>query len=191
MGKLEKITRERRRKENIQKGILMAVGAAGLLSVALLAPNALQVIDRSAKKFFTNNIYRSRDRLIEKGLLVFVQKGGKKYLQITKNGERQLLLWGVAGYVLPKPKRWDKKWRMLSFDIWERRRGVRDKLRLVLRRIGFYQLHKSLWVYPYDCEDFIQLLKADFRVGKGVLYVIADQIENDKALREHFDLGSP
>lgn len=189
MGKLEKKSQKHRRKENLQKGILMAVGAVGFLSVALVAPNVLQILGRSSKKFFKNNIYRSRDRLIEKGLLVFVKKGNKKYLQLTKKGKRQLLEWGILECPTVQSRRWDKKWRILSFDIWERRREVRNKLRLVLKRIGFYPLHQSLWVYPYDCEDFIQLLKTDLNVGRGVLYVIADQIENDRALRDHFNLG--
>ena len=45
-----------------------------------------------------------------------------------------------------------------------------------------------MWVYPYDCEDIIGLLKTDFGVGKDVLYIIADEIENDRHLRHEFDL---
>ena len=54
--------------------------------------------------------------------------------------------------------------------------------------IGFVRLQDSVWVYPYDCEDLITLLKADFRVGKDVLYLIVDSIENDKYLRAEFNL---
>src|SRR3989344_7555325 len=185
MGKLEKKSKQKRKKENIQRGILITVGAVGFLSVALLAPNAIKMFGRNPAKFFKNNIYRSRDKLIEKGLLAYTQKNGKKYLVLTGKGERKLREWGVAGYSLDKPKRWDKKWRILTFDIWEKRREVRDKLRLVLRRMGFYQMQRSVWVYPYDCEDFIQLLKADFRIGKGMVYIIADQVENAKILEKH------
>ena len=186
MGALENQARKNQRKKNIQKGILMAVATAGLLSVALVAPNVLKVLGKRPDKFFKYNANKSRDRLLEDSFIIFEEKKGKKYLKLTEKGDRKLREWGVVGYHIDKPKRWDKKWRILTFDIWERRRYVRDKLRLVLRRIGFYQMQRSVWVYPYDCEDFIQLLKADFKVGSGMLYVIADQIENDKVLRKHF-----
>ena len=81
-----------------------------------------------------------------------------------------------------------EKYTKQERDIWEKRREVRDKLRLVLRRMGFYQMQRSVWVYPYDCEDFIQLLKVDFKVNAGMLYVIADQIEHEWILRKHFKL---
>lgn len=54
--------------------------------------------------------------------------------------------------------------------------------------LGFVRLQDSVWVYPYDCEDLITLLKADLKVGKDVLYVVADRIEYDQPLRTLFDL---
>ena len=77
---------------------------------------------------------------------------------------------------------------MLVFDIPERRRAVRTKIRAALISLGFVRLQDSVWVYPYDCEDLITLLKTDFKVGKDVLYVIADRIEFDKPLRILFGL---
>jgi len=55
-------------------------------------------------------------------------------------------------------------------------------------QIGFVRLQNSVWVYPYDCEDLVKLLKADFRIGREVLYVIADSIENDMWMRKEFSL---
>jgi len=54
--------------------------------------------------------------------------------------------------------------------------------------LGFVRLQDSVWVFPYDCEDFVALLKADLKIGVAVLYLIVEQIENDKHLRAHFDL---
>ena len=57
-----------------------------------------------------------------------------------------------------------------------------------MREIGFVRLQDSVWVYPYDCEDFIALLKAELKIGRDVLYAIVDTIEHDKNLRQHFNL---
>ena len=94
----------------------------------------------------------------------------------------------LKDYATKKPKRWDGKWRVLIFDIPERRKSVRDKVRLTLTAIGFKRLQNSVWVYPYDCEDLITLLKADFKIGRDLLYLIVDSIENDAILRDWFDI---
>lgn len=75
---------------------------------------------------------------------------------------------------------------MLIFDIPEKQRELRDKVRNTLQAIGFKCLQDSVWVYPHDCENFIALLKADFKIGRDLLYVIAEAIENDRALRDYF-----
>ena len=61
-------------------------------------------------------------------------------------------------------------------------------MRRMLVAMGFLPLQRSVWVYPYDCEDVIVLLKADLRIGKDMLYLIVDELENDKWLRKEFDL---
>ena len=93
-----------------------------------------------------------------------------------------------ANYHLKKPKKWDEKWRLLIFDIPEKRRGMREKIRRTLLAIGFKRLQDSVWVYPYDCEDLIAFLKTDFKVGRDLLYLIIEELEGDKTLREKFGL---
>jgi CRISPR-associated endonuclease Cas2 len=87
-----------------------------------------------------------------------------------------------------KPKRWDGHWRVVLFDIPERRRGVRNRLRLFMQEYGFVRLQDSVWIYPYDCEDLIALAKANFRIGVDVLYMIVARLERDTYLRKHFGL---
>src|SRR3989344_3897454 len=57
-----------------------------------------------------------------------------------------------------------------------------------LTQIVFLKLQNSVWLYPYDCEDLISLLKADFKIGKDVLYMIVEKLENDWHLRKTFNL---
>jgi CRISPR-associated endonuclease Cas2 len=89
---------------------------------------------------------------------------------------------------LNRNKKWDKKWRVLIFDIPESRKSDRDKIRNSLLSIGFSKLQNSVWVYPYDCENIISLLKADTEIGDRVLYIIAEAIENEDELKKHFNL---
>lgn len=123
--------------------------------------------------------------LVKNGLLARSDRG---FLQLTPKGETRLRQCKLHDYKIAKPKKWDKKWRMLIFDVQEERRFLRDKIRRTLVAIGFQRLQYSVWVYPYDCEDLITLLKADFKIGKDLLYIISDSIENDTWLKKCFNL---
>jgi hypothetical protein len=57
-----------------------------------------------------------------------------------------------------------------------------------LQKIGFIKIQDSVWAYPYDCEEVLALIRADLRLGGGVIYLIAEGIENDKSLRMKFGL---
>jgi len=110
------------------------------------------------------------------------------HYSLTFDGKKLLERWQRTDFKLIKPKKWDKKWRIIIFDIPERKKRIRDEIRNILTNAGFERLQDSVWVYPYDCEDIIGLLKTDYGVGLEMLYIIADQIENDKYLRMDFDL---
>ena len=186
MGILEQEMKTERRNKNIQKAILGTVAAAGLVAVIAVAPNAIQVLGMFGKKGrYKERIESSRKRLVQNGLLEYTKEG---FLKLTTKGEVKLRQLELHEYKLKKPKKWDKKWRMLSFDIREERKTLRDKVRRTLVTIGFEKLHKSVWVYPYDCEDLITLLKADFKIGRDILYIIADKVENDGWLKKKFGL---
>lgn len=57
-----------------------------------------------------------------------------------------------------------------------------------MRTLGFARLQDSVWVYPYDCEDVMALLKADLKLGAAMLYMVVEHIENDTHLRKQFSL---
>ena len=190
MGIQELVVRRRARKRNLQKIILATVAAAGFLALAAVAPNSLQalaklgIIDVKKKGRAEKTIInRARDRLVHAGLLARNTQG---FLQLTPKGEAKLRQLELRDYQLKKPRRWDRRWRVLIFDIPERKRLLRDRVRQTLVAIGFAQLQQSVWIYPYDCEDLIALLKADFGVGNNLLYLVVEEMENERAFREHF-----
>ena len=108
MRELEKRERQRIRKTRIQTAILESVKAAGILGVALLAPNAIKMLKEFGfmpKVRQKEYIPSSASKLVKKGLLKF----NGKYYELTKTGERILNLWRIEDYGLKKSKRWDGK----------------------------------------------------------------------------------
>ncbi|MEK7461821.1 MAG: CRISPR-associated endonuclease Cas2 [Patescibacteria group bacterium] len=187
MGKIEEKSQKKGNREHLQKLILQTVADVGMLSIALVAPNVsramykLGLVPKWRQNEYVNS---SASKLVKRGLLFY---DGKKYC-MTSKGEDLLCQWQFADFKLERPKKWDRKWRVIIFDIPEKKRKIRDQVRTLFKSAGFYLLQDSVWVYPYDCEDLLTLLKSNLGVGKNVLYLIVDEIENDKHLRESFNL---
>ena len=191
MGKLEAEAKKQRRKGYLQKALLSTLAVTGVIVVAAMAPNVLQLIGAYSrgKNRFNNQIRTVASRLAQKGLVQFTKRGGKNYMELTPHGRQMLEQEQQRDMLIERSKRkWDGRWRMVVFDIPEKYRKTRDRLRLVLRSLGFVQLQASVWVYPYDCEEVVTLLKTDLRTGANVLYAIVEKIEYDAKLKQHFNI---
>lgn len=188
MGEIEKVVNQRRHVKNLQNIVLGTIATAGVLSVALLAPNVLTAFQKlglipcSRQKEI---IQMTRKRLVKEGYLAYTIGG---LLQLTAKGKHRRAQLSAREYGLTKPKRWDGKWRVLIFDISERKKVLREKVRRSLITIGFVRLQDSVWVYPYPCDDLITFLKADFAIGRELLYLVVESMEYDRHLREQFGL---
>ncbi len=158
-----------------------------MVGTAFVVPQVLGLMEKTGlmpHKRQKEVINRSRDRLLHSGYLERV--GG--HLRVTSKGRKYLAHLEYSEYKLKKSKRWDGKWRVLIFDIPETRRSLRDKVRFTLRDMGFVLLQNSVWIYPYDCEDVVTLLKHDLRTGKQLLYMIVEELEGGNDLKKIFGL---
>ncbi|OIO33153.1 MAG: CRISPR-associated endonuclease Cas2 [Candidatus Yonathbacteria bacterium CG_4_10_14_3_um_filter_47_65] len=177
----------------IEKMVLGVVGAVGVIALVLVAPGIgpmFRLFGVQKKKYPSRYINSAIGRLKEKGYIVFEKKGGKKFIRLTKKGEVEFIKYH-QGKVLPSPpKKWDKRWRIIIFDIPEKKRSLRDKVRENIAAFGFVRLQNSVWVYPYDCEELIIMLKAEYKIGKDLLYIVAEKIEYDQMLKKQFQQRS-
>jgi len=186
MGKLEDKSRKRHRSRNIQNFILTAIAVSVGLSSPYFVQRILQELRKNnlSKPPTIGSIYNARKRLIKMGLIFY--KNG--FLRLTSRGQSKIAELEKNNYHIVTPKRWDKKWRVIIFDVSEKRKALREKIRRTFQTVGFTRLQDSVWVYPYPCEDLVALLKTDFKIGKELLYMIVEEIENDRWLQEHFEL---
>ena len=104
------------------------------------------------KKNSYNKVF---DSLIQKGYLQKINSGEKIKVIITKSGKERLGIFPNKN----TSKKWDKKWRLVSFDVYENNRSKRDLFRTNLKKFGFQKFQNSIWIYPYDAEEFISLSK--------------------------------
>lgn len=190
---MEQASRKRTKRGQIERAILSGLAITGVGLVAMAAPNVLQLLkhvdpDWLIKRDPRQRIREAAHRLKKRGFIEFAHKDGRTYLRIKEKGRarlRSLVSFGP----LPKPKKWDGKWRLVIFDIPEKKHVLRARARSIVAGFGFVRLQDSVWVYPYDCEEAVALLKAELHIGKDLLYIIADAIEYDVPLRREFGLS--
>src|SRR3989344_7174587 len=156
---MDSISRKRTRRTRVRQVIFSTLGVAGTMAIALLAPNILSVLGKTLKRSNVLNTQSSIRRLIDAGLLERFFISGVPHVRLTPKGK--LYLQTEIGHTRV-PSRWDGKWRVVIFDIPEARRTLRNRLRDMLLQIGFVQLQKSVWVYPFDCEDLVTLIKKEY-----------------------------
>ncbi len=193
MGNIEERARKRRKRTDVQRAVLSVVAAAGIIGVALVAPNIFQALPSLMGKQRYKLTFQTKTalgRLKVKGYIRFLEKNGKKSVEITETGQRALALL-IARESAParKKHRWDGRWRMVMFDIPQKRKLVRDRLRMIMRECGFLRVQNSVWVSPYDCEELVGLIKMDLRLGTSVLYAVVEEMENDSWMKRHFGLS--
>jgi len=191
MGKLEKRSAVRMRKTKVNRALIAAIQVAGLLSLAAVAPNTLHTLGKLG--YLPQRKYQMKNtlsRMIRDGYVQLERRDKTTFVCLTDKGERFATLMHDGGVKPQKPGRWDGKWRIVAYDLKEPAKTLRGRVRKLLTSFGFIRLQNSVWVFPYDCEDLIFILKQDLRLGKNLLYIIADQIEYDAPLRAHFSLPS-
>jgi len=174
------------------KTVLTIIGVLGLVVVAAGAGNAVQLLKYAPflkrSKLKTFEINQSIKRLLARGLLEIKEERNHKHLEFTEIGRQMLLKYQMEGLAKDKPKKWDRKYRVVIFDISEQLKKIRDRLRDTLRSFGFIQLQASVWVYPYECQDIISLLKQYLNLKGEVIYITAESIEDDDWLKSNFEL---
>lgn len=170
----------------VSKTILGIVAVAGLVSIAVVAPNALQILiprRRYKVKPRIQGVNKSIEALIASGLLQ--DKGGS--LKLTKKGRWEV---GIRSEIISpgSTRKWDGKWRIVIFDVPENKRGIRRELRRAIALYGFVKLQQSAWVYPYKCDDFVHLVRTYLGIKQNIICITADTIENDSWLKKEFGL---
>lgn len=190
----------KKRYGEITKDILLTMAVAGLITVAVtLSPNLLYNIakevirikkkDWKYKDGDAKRLSRSLAGLNKNKIIILKEMKGKFVIELTEKGKKVVREIQFDSMKIERQKKWDKKWRIVIFDIPEDKRRVeRNALRAKLQNLGFYQIQKSVWAYPYPCEKEIQFLCEMFNINPFINIITAERIYNDDAMRKYFKL---
>lgn len=179
-------------KGEIAKDILKLLVTTGAIAVAATSPYFIINILRAAfkeKNYHQGSMRSAFYRLRKMGCISIKKRNNQIYISLTEEGRKRAGWLQIDRLTIKKPRKWDEYWRILIFDIAHTKRGTREALRGLLKRLRFYQLQKSVWVCPYDCRDEIGLLKSFFNLSEEELRtIVAKNIGTDHALKKFFNI---
>lgn len=187
---LETLEKDKKRNPQTKEILTILAGGAiiGLSFVFPALPVALVPFFIDSNKYNRRGINHVIKRLNQQKLVEIVEEGNQAFVRITQKGRVRALRYKLSEIQVKKPKVWDKKWRIVIFDIPEKYKRMREIFRDHLKMMGFYMLQKSVWVHPYPCGSEIEFLRQIYNVGINVTYILAEKIENSENLKDYFKL---
>ena len=129
-------------------------------------------------------------RKLEKREIVELEiKDKEVYVKVKEKNNIEIINYSIKTLLeLKKKKRWYGKWFLVIFDVPEKERKKRDYLRKFLKQIGFYSYNESVYVFPYECEKEIALVKKIVEGGEYISYIVADKLEKEEEIKRKFGL---
>ncbi len=124
-----------------------------------------------------------------RGLIKLIRSHNGWHYVLTEKGKSLLVKYEINQCMVKKHKYWDKKWRVVIFDIREIHRTRRNVLRKLLTNLGFKLLNKSVWLFPYPCDDIVELAKTAYGVRHNTIYLVCGRFNGDEWLAFDFNLG--
>ncbi len=174
-----------------EKILLLLLGGAALL-LAYNPKKQLRVIEQISKEWKKINrrkLYYFINQFKYERLVDFREnKDGTIKMVLNDDGKKRALVYSLDQLELKKERVWDKKWRIVIFDIPEKKKRGREALRLKLKELGFKELQKSIFAFPYKCKDEIDFVVEVFELRQYVRFIETSNLFHDADLRLHFNL---
>jgi hypothetical protein len=145
-------------------------------------PKAWKLIDQQY-------LYRIIDEFNHDRLIDWQEnKDGTISVILTEKGNLTAKQFNPDNFQIDRPQTWDKKWRIVIYDIPHNKKAARDALRLKLRELGFKEWQKSVFIHPYPCRDQINFIIEFFDVRPYVRYAELVNPTNEAELKLYFKL---
>ena len=175
------------------KAILAVLAIGSVVFVGALAPNIFQVLRsfniKRFDKFNEDSIRNSIYSLQRNGFIrIIKEKNGKTKVLLTNKGKNRIKEFSIETLTIKKHEHWDRKWRVVIFDIPVKFNDGRSALRYKMKELGFIYLQRSVWVFPYPCEDEILFIAKTYNVDSFIDVLLVDSFLKEDKLKKIFNL---
>ena len=107
------------------------------------------------RRYKRHNFNQLISRSLKAALIEKIEKNGEVYIRITSGGKKTIQRdFPMLSF---QNRSWDRKWRIVMFDVEEINKIVRNRLRRKLKELGFGMLQKSVFISPHNImQDFLE-----------------------------------
>lgn len=131
---------------------------------------------------------RAIEYLKRRSEIKIIEEYNKTFVELTNKGKVRALLFRLYKDFELK-KTWDGKWRVIMWDIPESSSLERNKIRRLVKDLGFYQLQKSVFITPYSLPSSAVEYLRESRLLRYIRFLRVDKLEDDRFLKRHYRLG--
>ena len=115
---------------------------------------------------------------------IFSNLKNRGYIEVKKsNGQESIIFTNKAKLAIvdkiAERSKAENKYYLVSFDIPEDSRINRNKFRRTIKRLGFRQIQKSLWVSNKNLGEFVELAAYEYGVENYVVYFVSENTNID------------
>lgn len=188
------MAKKKSEKSHIRKELLLNLLKGGaVLTAALITPGLVKLSKSNLygscwEEYYPSSLERATIRLWRKGLVEIFEGKETAEVRITDKGKLEVLRFNLESLEIKREHNWDKKWRMVIFDIPDKDKAKRELFREKLKTLGFIPMQESVFVYPYPCEKEVKFMREVLGIAHFVKLLRVDLIENDGELRKIFNL---
>lgn len=133
--------------------------------------------------------YRQLEYLQHKGLVN--KSGSYRYVNYRITNKGLAFLESLKLSKIQPSDRWDRKWRLVMFDIPEQKRIARDNIRRLLKELGFKQLQLSVWVHPLPCPEQFKIIQQAYGITDHLFLVQTETFNIPSPILRHFQQAYP
>jgi len=145
-------------------------------------PRELEKINRQTLNPSFYSLYHSH--LIEEK----EHKDGSCTFFLSHEGKEKVLRFNIEEIKIKKSSKWDKKWRIVMFDIPEKQKRLREAIRFHLKDMGLVEFQKSVFISPYPCENELEFVLEYYNARRYIRFILADKIDNSLHFEKKFNL---
>jgi len=131
---------------------------------------------------YKDEIRRRVNYLKKMGYIETFVAGKERYYEITDKGLKRIKEFDILHPQIHRPTKWDRKWRIVIFDVPNKMKNSRDAFRLKLLEIGFQKIQESVYVYPYECTQEVSMLSEKLMIQKYVSILISEIIQGEEQI---------
>ena len=193
---VEKFEKEKRQRRYAQVELVLSILGKGVfLPTMFIAPGIARLSGKlfkgekgwdDWKKYNLNYLRQTISRLEKQKLVKLSEEAGKQVVKLTKDGKLKILKYAIKELKTERPKTWDRKWRLVIYDIPTKKKQLQNIVRGTLKRLGFLKIQESVYLIPFPCFDEIKFLREYYGLGDNIKILIVTKLEREVSYRTYF-----